>query len=139
MQLPNRRKDERTYHDSFFTSLKVSADNVAEIAWARCARWKIENENFNCMARYGHDLKHNFGHGQDGLVNLLATLNLFAFTLHEVLNCVADLWRQGRNKAGTSRRFFEKLLVLAETVWLRDWTELLAILQGQRRLVAVPT
>ena len=71
--------------------------------------------------------------------HLLATLNLFAFTLHEVLDCVADLWRQSRSKAGIRRRFFEKLLVLAETVWFRDWTELLATLQGQRRLVAVPT
>ena len=111
-----RRNDERTYHNSFFTSLEVSAGNVAEIAWAGRASWKIENEHFNCMASYGHSLNHNFGHGQVGLANLLATLNLFAFTLHEVLDCVADLWRQGRNKAGTLRRFFQSLLVLAETV-----------------------
>ena len=86
-----RRNDDCIYHNSFFTSLEVSADNVAEIAWAGPARWKIENEHFNCMARCGYNLNHNFGHGQDSLANLLATLNLFAFTLHEVLDCVEDL------------------------------------------------
>jgi len=41
------------------------------------------------------------------LANLLATLNLFAFTLHSVLDCVADLWRCCRDKAGTRTRIFE--------------------------------
>lgn len=62
-----RRNVERTYHNSFFTRLEISADNVAEIARAGRARWKIENEHFNCMARYGYNLKHNFGHGRTGL------------------------------------------------------------------------
>ena len=41
----------------------------------------IENETFNCLARPGYNLKLNFGYGSRGLANLLATLNLFAFTL----------------------------------------------------------
>ena len=68
------RNGERTYHNSFFTSLEVTADNVAAIARAGRARWKIENETFHSLARHGYHLKHNFGHGQHGLANLLATL-----------------------------------------------------------------
>ena len=69
------RKGKRTYTNTFFTSLEVTADNVAAIARAGRARWKIENEGFNCLARHGYNLKRNFGHGSDGLANLLATLN----------------------------------------------------------------
>ena len=133
------RNGERTYHNSFFTSLEVTADNVAAIARAGRARWKIENETFHSLARHGYHLKHNFGHGQDGLANLLATLNLFAFTLHSVLDCVADLWRRCRDKAGTRRRFFDKLRVLSEMFWFPDCNALLTtILSPPRRPAAVP-
>ena len=47
------RNGKRTYTNTFFTSLKVTADNVAAIAPAARSRWKIENETFNCLARHG--------------------------------------------------------------------------------------
>ena len=47
------------YHNTFFTSLEVTADNVAEIARAGRARWKVENETYNCLTRQGYSLKHN--------------------------------------------------------------------------------
>ena len=118
------RNGERTYTNTFFTSLEVRADNVAAIARAGRARWKIENEGFNCLARHGYNIKRNFGHGSHGLANLLATLNLFAFALHAVLDCVSDLWRQGRARAGTRRKFFATLSFLTEWFCFGSWTAL---------------
>ncbi len=52
------RNGKRTYTNTFFTSLEVTADNVADIARAGRARWKIEkcaiahfsiNVNFRIM------------------------------------------------------------------------------------------
>ena len=106
------RHGERTYTNTFFTSLEVTAANVAAIARAGRARWKIENEGFNCLARHGYNLKRNFGHGRHGLANLLATLNLFAFALHAVLDCVSELWRQGRACVGPRHKFFANGVVL---------------------------
>ncbi len=126
------RKGERTYHNSFFTSLKVTADNVAEIARVARARWKIENEQFNCLSRQGYNLKHNFGHGRQGLANLLATLNLFAFALHAVLDCVCELWRQGRKRLGTRRNFFATLKFLTEWFCFPSWTALLETVVRKR-------
>ena len=88
------------------------------------------------MARQGYNIKHNFGHGQHGLANLLATLNLFSFALHQVLDCVADLWRSCREKAGTREYFFQKLRVLAEMFWFPDWTALLTTILHPARLPA---
>ena len=104
---------------------------MAEIARAGRARWKIE-EGFNCLARHGYNSKRNFGHGRDGLANLLATLNLFAFALHAVLDCVSDLWRQCRDRAGTRRKFFATLGFLTEWHLFRSWTALLETLSRKR-------
>ena len=54
------------------TSLPVSKANVADIAAAGRARWKIENETFNVMKNHGYELEHNFGHGETFLAMTLA-------------------------------------------------------------------
>ena len=92
----------------------------------------IENEGFNCLARHGYNLKRNFGHGSKGLANLLATLNLFAFTLHSVLDCIGDLWRQCRDRAGTRRDFFEELRFLTKWCCFPSWTALFDTMLGKR-------
>ena len=84
----------------------------------------IENEQFNCLTRQGYNLKHNFGHGRHGLANLLATLNLFAFTLHAVLDCVSDLWRQCRARLGPRHNCFATLRFLTEWFCFPSWTAL---------------
>ncbi|MDE0123958.1 MAG: hypothetical protein OXN97_05205 [Bryobacterales bacterium] len=71
-----------------------------------------------------------------GLANLLATLNLPAFTLHSVLDRVCDSCRLYRDTAGTRRRCCEKLRVLMEMFWFGDWTALLQTMLGRR--LAVP-
>ena len=113
---PDGKGWQQTYRNTFFTSLKVTPANVAAIARAGRARWMIENETFNCLSRQGYHLKHNFGHGSDGLANLLAVINLLAFTFHSVLDSLQGLWRQLRDLLVTRRDFFENLRVAG------DWT-----------------
>lgn len=139
VDLQIRRNGKPTYHNSFSTSLQAAADNMVGIARAGRARWKVENEGCNCLARHGYHLKRNFGHGKRGLGNLLATLHLLAFTLHSVLDCLSDLWQQCRHQAGTRRGFFHKLGSLTEEILFPDWTALLETMPGQRKLPAVPT
>ena len=134
-----RRHGKRTYYNTFFTSLEVTAENVAAIARLGRARWKIENETFNCLARHGYNLKRNFGHGSNGLANLLATLNLLAFTLHSLLDGLRGLWRQCRDRAGTRRRFFNKLSLFTEEFWFPHWTALLLTILGQRSVRSGPS
>ena len=72
----------------------------------RCDPEYSQNHKYecvNCLARHGYNIKRNFGHGRDGLVNLVATLNLFAFALHAVMDCGSDLSRQCRQQAGLLR------------------------------------
>ena len=66
------------------------------------------------------------------LANLLGPLNLFAFALHAVQDCVSDLWRQGRARAGTRRNFFATLRFLTEWFCFRSWTALFETLLRRR-------
>ena len=79
------------------------------------ARWKIEHEGFCCLARSGYHRKRKCGHGSHGLAPLLAALKLFALALHAVLDCVWELWRQGRALAGPRRK------LLATPGLLTEW------------------
>ncbi len=101
------RGGKRTYANWFFTSLAVTTDNAERIARVGWARWKIENEGFNCLARHGC----NFGHGKAAPANVTVVLSLFAFVLHAVLQCVCALWRQCRCKRVTRRDLFKELRV----------------------------
>ena len=90
-----------------------------------------------CPARATH-LKHNFGHGSDGLANLLVVINLLAFAFHSVLDGLCDLWRQLRDKLGTRRAFFEHLRVLPQYFFFPHWTALLETILKKRPPPGLP-
>ena len=92
----------------------------------------VENESFNCLSRQGYHLKHNFGHGSDGLANLLAVINLLAFAFHSVLDSLRGQWRQLRDLLVTRRDFFENLHVATRLFVFPHWTALLETLLKKR-------
>ena len=94
-----------TYRNSFVTDLPVSAETVAELAACGRARWKIENESFNVLKTKGYNLEHNFGHGQQHLAAVLATMNLLAFAFHTVCELADTLWHAALAAARARRRF----------------------------------
>ena len=62
-------KGELLYHNSWITDLDVDAANVAVVVQIGRTRWKIENEQFNVHKNHGYDLTHNYGHGQQTLID----------------------------------------------------------------------
>ncbi len=122
----------QTYRCCFFTSLTVTSGNVARIARCGRTRWNIENGCFNTIARQGWHFKHNFGHGRQGLGNLLAVLNLLAFALHTVLDLLEGPWRLCRQHLGTRYEFFEELRVLVNKFPFPDWRSLWDVMLDRR-------
>ena len=82
IEIVRKRDGKVTNRNSFITNLELNRDNVEQLAASGRARWKIENESFNLLKNNGYHMQHNFGHGHQGLSNLLLTLNLLAFTFH---------------------------------------------------------
>jgi hypothetical protein len=116
------------YAIAWVTSLPVSKANVALIAAAGRARWKIENETFNVMKNHGYELEHNFGHGKTFLAMTLAALNLLAFAWHSALDIVEPPWQAARQAAATRSSFFAHILILTTYLVFPSWRAVLEAL-----------
>jgi len=113
------------YRNSFITDWNITADNVAGLAAAGRARWKIENESNNVLKNRGYHLEHNFGHGKKHRSSLLVTMNLLAFGLHTLLELVDGSYRLIRATLGARRRFFQHLEALTSYLHFENWERLL--------------
>jgi hypothetical protein len=114
-----------TYRNTFITSLHITVETVVEIAACGRSRWKIENESFNVLKNNGYNLEHNFGHGEKHLAKVFATMNLLAFTFHEVCDSIIDIWKKARLQAGKRTSFFSKLLTTCEYFVFSSWDALM--------------
>lgn len=121
-----------TYRNSFITDMPVHRANVATMVAAGRARWKIENEAFNTLKTRGYNLEHNFGHGQQHLSSVLATLNLLAFACHTVCDLADKPWRAARLELVTRQGFFQTILALTKYWVFPSWDNLLATMAFAR-------
>jgi len=117
-------KGKTTYDGAFVTSLPIGKDNVAELVACARARWKIENETFNVLKNHGYHLEHNFGHGKQHLAMMFAAMNLLAFALHTVCDCLEELWQKARAAKGARKRFFEHIRTLTAYLVFPSWAAL---------------
>jgi hypothetical protein len=121
-----------TYRNSFITDFPVGRDAVAELAACGRARWKVENEAFNTLKTKGYHLEHNFGHGQQNLSTVLATLNLLAFACHTVCELAGQAWQAAMRATATRQGFFQHLRAITTYLLFPSWDHLLATLAFTR-------
>ncbi|MCU7940831.1 MAG: hypothetical protein KZQ68_16240 [gamma proteobacterium symbiont of Bathyaustriella thionipta] len=72
------------YRNSWVTDMKLSAQNIMQMALAGRCRWKIENECFNTLKNQGYYIEHNYGHGKQYLSYNMYLLTLLAFYFHQI-------------------------------------------------------
>ncbi len=123
-----RSPDKVTYSSAFVTSLPITPETVAEIVACARARWKIENESFNVLKSNGYHLEHNFGHGKQHLAMMFAAMNLLAFAIHTVCDCLEQLWIDARTAKRARTRFFEHIRTITAYLVFPDWTTLMQTL-----------
>ena len=121
-------KGKVTYENAFVTSLSVARDTVAEIIGCARARWKIENESFNVLKSNGYHLEHNFGHGKQNLAMVFAAMNLLAFAIHTVCDCLEQIWIAARTAKRARKRFFEHIRTITAYLVFPDWQTLMQTL-----------
>ncbi len=114
-----------TYQNAWATTHLITDENVAELATAGRARWKVENENNNVLKNQGYHFDHNFGHGKEHLSNLLASLILLAYLLHTTLNWMDATYRTVRRLLPSRRTFFEHLRALIQYFPFDSWEHLM--------------
>ncbi len=113
------------YRNGFITDWTITAENVAGLAAAGRARWKIENEHNNVLKTRGYHLEHNFGHGKHYLASLLLTMNLLAFGLHTLLEVTDASYRLIRTAVGARRKFFQQVEALTTYLYFEAWERLM--------------
>lgn len=113
------------YRNAWASSHRIDENNVALVAKAGRARWKIENENNNTLKTKGYHFEHNFGHGKKHLANLLATMILLAFLMHTCFDWLDERYRAVRCKLPSRRTFFENVRTLLLYLPFDSWDHLL--------------
>ena len=126
-ELTTRTEDgQDLYHNaSFASSLAIDDANVMQVVASGRARWKIENENNNTLKTKGYQFEHNFGHGQQFLSALLATLILLAYLVHTLLDLMDGKFCLLRQKLLSRKRMFDDMKALTTYLCFDSWEHLL--------------
>ncbi len=121
-------KNKVIYQNSFITNHELNDEKIFKMIISGRTRWKVENESNNILKNQGYNLEHNFGHGQENLVETLLSLNLLAFLFHNVLDLVNGLYQKVREILRTRKTFFNDIRALLRYVWFESWSDLLVFI-----------
>jgi hypothetical protein len=120
--------DAKVQHFSWVTDVRVSTRNVYALMRGGRARWKIENETFNTLKNQGYHFEHNYGHGEQNLSVVFATLMMLAFLVDQTQQLCCALFRAVWTKLGSKRLLWERLRALFYDYRLESMRELLEAL-----------
>jgi len=127
--ITQEKTGEILYQNSWVTNHAVTAANGVALAQVGRTRWKIENENNNTLKTKGYHLEHNFGHGQQDLANVLASLNLLAFLLHTIQELCEPAYQRLRRALGKRKTFFDDLRALTRYMIFETWDDLFRFME----------
>jgi hypothetical protein len=116
------------FQNAFVTNFAINDQNVVEIVAAGRSRWKIENENNNTLKTKGYHFEHNYGHGQQHLSALLASLIILALLVHTVLEWMDDQYRLLRQKLPSRQQLFDDLRTLTRYLCFESWDDLMTFM-----------
>jgi len=102
-------KGKQVYHNTWVTDLKVTQDNVFQLAKGGRARWRIENETFNTLKNQGYNFEHNYGHGNNNLSTIFGMLALLAFLIDQVQQMCCGLFQAALEKSKSRTSFWTRL------------------------------
>jgi hypothetical protein len=118
-------------HFSWISDCLLGADNVWDIMRGGRARWKIENETFNTLKNQGYQLEHNYGHGDQNLSVVLASLMMLAFLVDQVQQLCCPLVQAAWGKMKTKCHLWDEIRNHFRTLRFTSMAELLrALIRG---------
>jgi hypothetical protein len=125
---------DKVQHFSWVTDLRVNKRNVFHLMRGGRARWKIENETFNTLKNQGYNFEHNYGHGEQHLSVVFATLMLLAFLVDQAQQLCCALFQAVWAKLGSKRLLWERMRALFYTYALASMCQLFeALLYGFKK------
>ena len=119
--------DGKTTRWSWVTDLELSEKTVMQVMRAARSRWRIENETFQTLKRSGcggYGFEHNFGHGDQNLSCVFATLMMLAFLMDQTQEACCGLFRQALEARKRRLYFWNRMRKLLEMCVIKDWATL---------------
>jgi len=113
-----------TRHFSWITDLELQEQTVPMLARGGRCRWKIENETFNTLKNRDYAFEHNFGHGENNLTTVFATLMMLVFLIDQAQEIGDGLFQALCEKMGSKRRLWKRVLSLFEFFRFSSFREL---------------
>ena len=107
---------------SWVTDLELRRETVKAVMRAGRARWRVENETFNTLKNQGYHLEHNYGHGQQHLATVFATLTMLAFLIDQVQELGCRVFQAARASCHARIVLWEKLRARVTEFTIPDWT-----------------
>ena len=124
---------------AWITSIELTRETVNPVMRAGRSRWKVENETFNTLKNLGYNLEHNYGHGQNHLATIFATLMMLAFLVDQIQEQACILFKAARNRFYSRKAFWEQIRGLFTEFHVERWEDLwLSILYGHHGGKLVP-
>ena len=122
---------DQVQHCSWVTDLRVSQRTVYKLMRGGRARWKIDNETCNTLKNQGYNFEHNYGHGEQNLSVVFATLMMLAFLVDQTQQLCCALFQAVWTKLGSKRLLWERMRALFYDYRLESMRELFeALLYG---------
>ena len=109
---------------SWITNLKITPENVYELAEFARSRWHIENETFNCLKNHGYEFEHNYGHGKKNLSSVLGGLMLLAFLCDQLQSHTCRLFQGARKAVRVQKTMWEMMRSILRLIDIQDWETL---------------
>ena len=98
-----------------------------QVMRAARSRWRIENETFQTLKKSGcggYGFEHNFGHGDQNLSCVFATLMMLAFLTDQTQEACCDMFRQALEARKRKLYFWDRMRKLLEMYVIKDWATL---------------
>ena len=106
------------------TDLELSGDTVEAVQVGARTRWKVENETFNTLKNQGYHLEHNYGHGEQHLSTVFATLMMLAFLIDQVQELGCRVFQAARAQFHARTALWERLRAYFTDFRIPDWATL---------------
>jgi hypothetical protein len=113
---------------SWVTDFRVTKSNVYKLMRGGRARWKIENETFNTLKNQGDNFDHNYGHGEQNLSVVFATLMMLAFLVDQTQQLCCGVFQAVWHQLGSKRMLWERMRALFFDYALESMRQLLEAL-----------
>jgi hypothetical protein len=130
--------EDKVQHFSWVTDFRVTKYNVYKLMRGGRARWKIENETFNTLKNQGYNFDHNYGHGEQHLSVVFATLMMLAFLVDQTQQLCCALFQAVWHQLGSKRLLWERMRALFFDYELASMRQLLeALFYGLKKSAPV--